>query len=374
MIVYGTGTYTLKRFESTDAALQNTGLMGVKYLILQRYAHLYWIPIFPIGTLHAIEKQGSSDKYEVSDQNLMRLMQTTPIPFWKHLLAFAGPLLLILGFGYYNIQNNLESAAYVKAEKTQKEERAKILADTASLRPYANQFMSIISCLEKSELEKPLHIEKIDTNQKEIILLFIKCFAANRDTTIQYSNENTLISMPDLGFMESEYQAESNESNVFDYYFNHCFTLHNDLDDKEVLRWYQSGLKAALPISNRNTNLKDLNQYLSKSKYVANVHITGYAAPSIMSQKNSYNAGYMSAKVVVYEAATRKLVEKYDIISTNSESISFMQRDNQAVSGSDFNNRLESDLRSNLNKQIRVSLRLEKPSANNKNDLNQIVF
>jgi hypothetical protein len=360
MIVFGTGSYTLQRFAASDFGLFNNGFSDVELVVLKRYAHLYWIPVFPLETLYAAKKQGSSDKYEISDESLKQLLQAQPISFWKHLLAFAGPLLLILGFTYYNMQDSFRHAASEKAQKAGIVERAKALSDTTALRPFANQFISIVNCLEKSEMEKPLHIEKIDTSTDKILRLVIKCLSTSRDTTIPYGKENVLISRPNLDFMSSYEQPVSKEESLFDYYYLNCFQSYN-LTDSGVLKWYQSNFKNSPPIDEgyTGTSIKAINERLAQFKYIVNTHITGYAEPSIDPSKERFNSGYISAKVVVYEVGTHKLIEKYDIIATNSESISFMRRQNESVSSPDMKSRLQSDLSMKINQAVRVSLRIE---------------
>lgn len=357
MIIYGTGTYTLRRFAPNELGLFDSSFNGFEFLVLKRYAHLYWIPVFPIGTVYALKQPNSSDKYEVSDEGLKSLMKQQPVSLWWHSLAFAGPLLLILGLTFNNVQSQFQQAASEKAMAAQIETRTKVLSDTASLRPYASQFKNILNCFEKSESEKPLHVDKIDTSENKMFPLIIKCFAASRDTTIPYNTQNILISKPDLSFIPSH--NNNNTSTSLEYYYENCF-VHNKLSDRELLKWYYSGFKQAPPTQSGYdvTDVKAFNERLAQYKYIANVFVTGYAEPSLEIREKRFHSGYISAKVVVCEIGSNKTIEKYDIIASNSDSLSFTSFNNREVNSADINSRLESNLIHNLNREVEVSLRL----------------
>ena len=50
MLIYGTNGTHLKSMQSTTATCPNCGTKGsLLFSIFGQYAHVYWIPLFPIG-------------------------------------------------------------------------------------------------------------------------------------------------------------------------------------------------------------------------------------------------------------------------------------------------------------------------------------
>jgi hypothetical protein len=352
-IIYGTGTYTMKRFSASDLGIMSSDLDGYEFHIMKRYAHLYWIPIFSLGTLYVTSKPGSSDKYEVSE-GLKNVMQAHDVPFWKHLGAFALPLIAILGYSYFQVQESAENARYQQSYNAKMAETTQAMADTAALRPYANQFIALLSCLEKSEEEKIVPVKKIDTTESKIFVLMLKCLTTDRDTTIPYTRENTFICTPHLDANSKTLQA-AEEGDLLQR--NKKYFYSNDMS---ILQWYYSGFKDAPPSNDayRVDNINKINATLNQYKYIATIRYTGFAHPSLDIANERFQAGYILAKIYVYEVASKKLVEKYEILSSNSESISYRSRKGESISSTDMDSRLMTDLQRNLHHQILVSLRL----------------
>jgi len=68
MIVFGHNNFKVKTFTARDLRLpQEPGINDIEFQVRQRYAHLFWIPFFPIGKLYAIKKKGDSNLYEMPD-------------------------------------------------------------------------------------------------------------------------------------------------------------------------------------------------------------------------------------------------------------------------------------------------------------------
>lgn len=69
MIVFGHNNFLVKKYTSVDLNLPpDESFQGVSFEVRQRYAHLFWIPFFPIRKLWAIKKPGDNNLYEMPVQ------------------------------------------------------------------------------------------------------------------------------------------------------------------------------------------------------------------------------------------------------------------------------------------------------------------
>ena len=95
MIIYGHNNYCRKKVQPHELGIL-TPLEGIQqFELTQRYAHIYWIPLFPIG---------SSWNARANDGKLYKLNagfdeQLKQIPYSKTsiLLAFTGPIIFLAG-------------------------------------------------------------------------------------------------------------------------------------------------------------------------------------------------------------------------------------------------------------------------------------
>lgn len=93
-IVFGHNNFVIKRVDPKELGLEdNPQLKNAEIQLIQRYAHLYFIPVFPIGRDWIIRRDGIS--YEATRQ--MQIILHNKYPFRVHIGAFALPLLAILG-------------------------------------------------------------------------------------------------------------------------------------------------------------------------------------------------------------------------------------------------------------------------------------
>ncbi len=68
MVVFGHGSFSIKKYNPANLKIpSNSGWEGVTIEIRQRYAHLFWIPFFPIGKLYGLKKPGEKDLYEMPE-------------------------------------------------------------------------------------------------------------------------------------------------------------------------------------------------------------------------------------------------------------------------------------------------------------------
>jgi len=66
MIVFGHGNFVIKKYKYDELGFPpGSDWEGVSFQVRQRYAHLFWIPFFPLAKLWVIKKPGDSNLYEM---------------------------------------------------------------------------------------------------------------------------------------------------------------------------------------------------------------------------------------------------------------------------------------------------------------------
>ena len=136
-IVFGHNHFLSKKVSPSDIGLHQQELKGMFFEKRQKYVHLYWIPVFPIGQEWYLRKNG---ELHLVNDDVKRKLKSEFSSFvdWK---AFALPILVVLGFSFFNISdaiNDRQNAA------------ESLVANTQRMDFIKNQFNKInnYSCLE----------------------------------------------------------------------------------------------------------------------------------------------------------------------------------------------------------------------------------
>ncbi|MCX8533505.1 hypothetical protein [Chryseobacterium luquanense] len=97
-IVFGHNNFVIKRVSPKELGLENNPEMkNAEIQLIQKYAHLYFIPVFPIGQEWVLRRDGKS--YHLINDLQHKLLYRYPSRV--HVGAFALPIILILGLlGY----------------------------------------------------------------------------------------------------------------------------------------------------------------------------------------------------------------------------------------------------------------------------------
>lgn len=97
-IVFGHNNFVIKRLSPKELGLENNPEMkNAEIQLIQKYAHLYFIPVFPIGQEWVLRRDGKS--YHLINNLQQQLLYKYPSRV--HVGAFALPIILILGLlGY----------------------------------------------------------------------------------------------------------------------------------------------------------------------------------------------------------------------------------------------------------------------------------
>jgi hypothetical protein len=100
MIIYGRNSYNAKTVKLSEVGVHDQVSGIVQFELRQQYAHVYWIPIFPIGSMWCVRKTDNK-LYEVNSDFLPTL---NALPRRKMgWVAFLGPIIIAFGFLFYRI-------------------------------------------------------------------------------------------------------------------------------------------------------------------------------------------------------------------------------------------------------------------------------
>lgn len=102
MIVFGTKHFKIKSFTQRELGIsREEGLVNIDIQVRQKYAHLYWIPVFPTGKIYCFKRPGDDNLYELPltiKQNLeFKHSQDIKTPWYSYALPLLG-LLVALWF------------------------------------------------------------------------------------------------------------------------------------------------------------------------------------------------------------------------------------------------------------------------------------
>lgn len=97
-IVFGHNNFVIKRINPKELGLDdNPQMKNAEICLIQKYAHLYFIPVFPGGREWIMKRDGKS--YEMTTK--MQIILNHNYPSRVHIGSFALPIILIIGlFGY----------------------------------------------------------------------------------------------------------------------------------------------------------------------------------------------------------------------------------------------------------------------------------
>jgi hypothetical protein len=121
MIVFGHNHYCRKSVQLEELGII-TPLENIKqFELTQRYAHLYWIPLFPLG-LSWNARANDGKLYKINEA-LEQQLKHVHYSWTSGLIAFIGPILLLAGLiCCQGAAMYLRHKWKMQAEKTQKSE------------------------------------------------------------------------------------------------------------------------------------------------------------------------------------------------------------------------------------------------------------
>jgi predicted transposase YbfD/YdcC len=369
ILVWGLRSYVLKNFKPEDLGLFTNEYDKYTFQIVQNYFHLFWIPLLPTGTTYLFTKAGSSDTFHAPD-SFKQLMMQHRIPWWHRLGALAIPIIGLLIFVFSSLSERAEHAKYAAQMVEEKKEVAALTADTAALREYPQKINTIYNLVRKNFEDKKEKFAKIDTSLSKVLGLMLGARFSIADTTTNFSDDNTIIYHNDYDKYIFDDKNELDEKNL-DEIWN---VSGLDRVNSNIIDWYKSGMKDEVKDFNASS-LKHANEIIDDKKYLAVMRITGFATPIVFSEEvkqkmrkenedykkasdvPTYEGGYASANVYVYDLEKNSFKYQFKVFAHNSETIQTYHSRYESNNDKLLIN-LHQDLMQNLNKEVEYALRI----------------
>ena len=144
MIVYGHNNFLLKSYTPQELGISKDGeTSGILLQVRQRYAHLFWIPFFPIGKLWVIKKAGDESLYQMplDIKNAIIARHGTPgTPWYSFALILIGLAIgLFIKLGDVMDNQRYESNFYNRVEESKMLIKYPTTGDCYVFRKYESQ-------------------------------------------------------------------------------------------------------------------------------------------------------------------------------------------------------------------------------------------
>jgi hypothetical protein len=245
-IVFGHNHYCRKSVKLEELGIL-TPIENIKqFELTQRYAHLYWIPLFPIG-LSWNARANDGKLYKISDA-LEQQLKHIHYSWASVLIAFIGPILLVAGLVCYHVAEMYHDYNWkVQMEKTQKseyEQKAAFINNPSTEDYYhfsggRNEYAKVDGFNDTALLLSASVLEAKSNNPTEVVALLDD---STRNFPPEWVSKNTLRKMINPSFDTSLFGLGSFHLSgmqrlgepVLEYHFRGAsqtylnFTLHNN--------------------------------------------------------------------------------------------------------------------------------------------------
>jgi hypothetical protein len=324
MILYGWNNYLLKSVQPHELGVYKNEVADIQIQYRQKYFHLFFIPVFPLGRFWAIRQGGKL--YEPSPE--MRVALGSVDVKTKHTLwAWSGIFLVLGAMFIYNISEGLAE----RSSKKRSAEHAALLAaffkDPGNTKPLASKLRSINYLVDSSVNDEEYEKKAIDTGALALLTLFLDIKRTQTDSLDGFSKTNTFV-----------------------------FTLLDHKKNKGELPGDQ--IKTALSegtwsgYSDTGSVFRSLRQ-LRDYKYVLVLKEYNRLRPTL--QQDRFSSGVSLVDAYVMSIEDKSILHKFKVLGTNSDSVShftFRRRGEQGnVSSTQWSSVLENDLNKNVVKE-----------------------
>jgi len=177
-IIFGHNNFVIKRVAPKELGIEeHPHMQNAEIRLIQKFAHLYFIPVFPIGQEWILRKEGKS--YVLTSD--IKAVLHRNYPSRVHIGAFALPLLLILGVIIYSISSKVSDYQYEKRAAADLQIKGNELIKT--LDSINNDDITLLSLYDES-MYKDLDYTVIKTEGNRLLLRRI---TENEDNKTNYN-------------------------------------------------------------------------------------------------------------------------------------------------------------------------------------------
>ena len=324
MILYGWNNYRLTSVQPHELGIQRSANADMSIEYRQKYFHLFFIPVFPLGKFWAIKQSGKL--YEPNPQ-LKQQLESMNLSTKNGIWAWTGILLAIAGSFIYNIGSKLERISYQKTSAANAAVLAGFFKNEKNTKALTSKMHAINYFIDSSTNDEAYEKKKIDTSRSSIIKLYLNVLASQQDSLNGYNRKNTLVF--------SYIDHKKGRSYLADDY------IKKALEDGE---W--KGYSDTATVFAALQQLKDYKYLLVLKEY-------NRLDPSV--QKEGFRSGLSLSDAAIINIEERKIERRFKVMGTNSDSVSHFSYGRKGASSStaphEWLGVLESDLDGNVLKK-----------------------
>lgn len=189
-IVFGHGHFRIKKVQPHEVGLFDKEFNNITFDLQQKYAHLYWIPFFPLGKIWTVNK-GDGKKYVCHPEIEQMLNQNpgrggkTAIFAWSGFLAIG---LVLLGISAFEKLSRIQGQKRYAAQFTQEAQDLSAQIDSASPDDYF--LFNLKNAGQRTFDYRQIPLKVLSTRADEVLLV---SFAASESYNGSLSDEKDLV-------------------------------------------------------------------------------------------------------------------------------------------------------------------------------------
>jgi hypothetical protein len=324
MILYGWNSYLLKAIQLHDLGILRTNDPDMRIEYRQKYFHLFFIPVFPLGKFWAVKQQGKL--YQPAAQ-LQQELQSVKINTKNWIWSWTGILLALGVYFIYSFNAKMENYNYKKRNEANATVLNSYFKDEKSTVPVAKKLFTINYLMDSSVNDEDYEKKKIDTSTSGMLKLYFDILGSQKDSLTGYNKENTLI------FSCINHTKNRNG-------------LPGDNIKKALNEGVWSGYDDTASVFKSIQLLRDYKYLLVLKEY-------NRANPVVMNE--GYAPGISLVNGTVINIDNNKIEHKFKVMATNSDTVNYVgfrrKGESDNVMSSEWYRVLESDLNKNILKK-----------------------
>ncbi len=329
MIVYGWNNYCLKTVTSKEVNISEDDTLNAKIQYRIKYFHVFWIPVFPLGTYWTLNMNG---KQMELTQEMKAALNTADKSNLRWIFSWSGILLPLLIFGGMQLQDQMERRRYSAQLDEAKVTLDTYFKDKAShqalidrVDAVANLCDSILGYHLESDADVSADIGGIistmDTSEAAMLMQYLETIRTQPNKLEGINESNSIVITKGHDYTEGV----------------------SMLPQGVVAKAIKSGVWEG---SDDTASVFSQIRRIENTQFMAMVREENWAPPII--NETSFNSGYWYGSVIVYDLLNKKEFTRFKILAMNSDKVSYYaEKDGQISLGS-----LDADLRSNVHKIV----------------------
>lgn len=200
MIVYGWNNYCLKTITSKEISTNESDTLNAKIQYRIKYFHLFWIPVFPLGTYWTLNMNGK--QMELTPE-MKAALNTVDKSNFMWIFSWSGILLPLLIFGGMQFQSKMEHRRYFAQLEEAKVTLETYFKDRAShqelndrVDAVANLCDSVLGYHLESDGDVSVYVDEaslmMDTSESALVMRYLEA-SMSQPTKLEGINESNSI-------------------------------------------------------------------------------------------------------------------------------------------------------------------------------------